>query len=331
MEKKQLTKEVERLNGQLLEIEQNGRDVAKTKQVEIDRLTAEIGDLKKQLQIKNTQVKEIASTRGEEKEQLAKEAESLKGELLVMQQTRTDEGKTRQAEIDRLTREIGDLQGKLQIKNAQVEDLSQLASTRGEEKERLEKEAERLKGELLVVQQTRTDDGKTKQAEIGRLTGEIRELKRQLQSKNVQFEELNQLANTRGEEKKQLTNETEQLQGQLLKMQRVKASLTDDNETKQAEIDQLTERLASRDKEMERQTREIEQFKQDLACAQENIAELMGAGPGAATVTPTAQSAREDHTLSTTIEDRTCPVCQAAIPGRVSQDEFERHVNSHFN
>ena len=163
----------------------------------------------------------------------------------------------------------------MQIKNAQVEDLSQLASTRGEEKERLEKEAERLKGKLLVVQQTRTDDGKTKQAEIGRLTGEIRELKRQLQSKNVQYEELNQLANTRGEEKKQLTNETEQLQGQLLKMQWIKASLTDDNETKQAEIDQLTERLASRDKEMERQTREIEQLKQDLACAQENIAELV--------------------------------------------------------
>ena len=71
-------------------------------------------------------------------------------------------------QIAALQGEVGDLKGQLQIKDAQVEDLSQLASTRGEEKEQLVKETEQLQGRLLEVQQIRADlidDNEVKQAE----------------------------------------------------------------------------------------------------------------------------------------------------------------------
>ena len=64
-----------------------------------------------------------------------------------MEQSRRVDTKTKQVEINRLTAEIDDLKKQLQIKNTQVKEL---ASTRGEEKEQLAKEAESLKGELLA-------------------------------------------------------------------------------------------------------------------------------------------------------------------------------------
>ena len=107
------------------------------------------------------------------KRQLAERDTKLKAEI--------DQNAALQAELDDLIRQ-------LQIKNADVKALSQLASTHGKEKEQLAlaKEAERLKRELLVMQQTRTNEGRTKQAEIDQLTAEIDDLKGQLRIKNTQ-------------------------------------------------------------------------------------------------------------------------------------------------
>ena len=293
-------------------------------------LQKEIDDLKGQLQIKSTEIKDLgqkASTHEEEKEQLARKVKELKEQLQKMQQMKSGDDKTKKAEIDQLTAEIGDLKRQLQSKNAQVTELNQQASTRGEEKDQLAKEAERLQGELLKMQQTRNDDGKWKQAEIDQLIKEIGDLREQLQIKNAQVKDLRQLASTRGEEKEQLVTETEQLQGRLLKMQRASANLTDDNEANVAKINQLTKQLSTQAKENERKSREIEQLKQDLACAQENIAELMGASGGAGVSRPNPRATTVDVRASDT--NHTCPVCQKSF--RVSQAEFERHVNSHFN
>ena len=334
-EKKQLRKEAEKIKGQLLKMKS---DDGKTKQVEIDRLTAEIDDLKGQLQIKSTEVKalsQLASTRREEKEQLKKEAESLKGELLTMQQTRNDDGTNKQAEIDRLTGEIRDLEGRLRAKTTQVEDLSRLASTHEEEKEQLAMEAENLKGKLLKMHQVRTDDSKTKQVELERLTAEIVNFKGQLQIKNAQVEDLSQLASTRGEEKEQLENEATQLQGQLLKMQQIRGSLIDDNEAKQVKIDQLLVRLTTQSREIERQGQENDYLKKELARARENIAEAgqgakfrAGVAVGRPDIAATTPTANGGNTKAAS-DDRTCPMCQQRFPA-LSQQEYEQHVQSHF-
>jgi peptidoglycan hydrolase CwlO-like protein len=291
-------------------------------------LQKELNDLKEQLQIKNTEVKDLrqrASTLGEEKEQHAREVRELKEQL---QRTKSGNDKSKKAEIDRLTADVGELTRQLQSKNAHVKELNQQASAHGGEKDQLAKEIERLRGELLEMQQARSDDGKTKQAEINRLTEQLSKLRGQLQIKDGEVEELEQLIDTRGEEKKQLMAENEQLQAQLLKMQRIST-----NSTGNSEVHQLTKQLSTQTKENERKTREIEQLRQDLACAQENIAELMGAsggvGAGARAARPTDRKATTPVDVRAGDASHTCPVCDKTL--RVSQAEFERHVNSHFN
>jgi DNA repair exonuclease SbcCD ATPase subunit len=293
-------------------------------------LQKELNDLKEQLQIKNTEVKDLrqkASTLGEEKEQHAREVRELKEQ---MQRTKSGNDKSKKAEIDRLIAEVGDLTRQLQSKNAHVKELNQQASAHGGEKDQLAKEVERLRGELLEMQKIRSDDGKTKQAEIDRLTEQLGKLRGQLQIKDSEVEELEQLVDTRREEKKQLMAENEQLQAQLLKMQRASASSTGNSEAK---VHQLTKQLSTQAKESERKTREIEQLRQDLACAQENIAELMGAsggvGPGVRATRPTDRKATTPVDARAGDASHTCPVCDKTL--RVSQAEFERHMNSHFN
>ena len=304
-------------------------DELKSLQDKYATLQKENNDLNGQVQIKNAEVKDLgqkASTHKEEKEQLVRKVKELKEQLQKMQQMKSGDDKTKKAEIDQLTTEVGDLKSKLQSKNVQVAELNQQANNRGEEKDQLAKEVERLQGELLKIQQTKNDDGKRKQAEIDQLTKEIGDLRGQLQIKNAQVKNLEQVVSTRGAEKEQLVTETEQLQGQLLKMQRANRNLTDDNEANAAKISQLTKQLSTQAKENEKKLREL---KQELACAQENIAELMGAsgGRGVGVSRPDPKATAVDVRASNA--DHTCPVCQKTL--RVSQAEFERHVNSHFN
>ena len=99
------------------------------------------------------------------------------------------------AENAALEAEIGDLKGQLQIKNAQVEDLGQLASTRGEEKEEFAKEAEQLQERLLEVQQIRADlieENEVKQVEIGRLTKYLDAKNNEIEQLHKEIEELKQ-------------------------------------------------------------------------------------------------------------------------------------------
>ena len=300
-------------------------------------LQKELSDLKERLQVKNTEVKDLsqrASTLGEERDQHAREVKELKEQLQRMQLTKSGDDKSKKAEIDRLTAEVGELTRQLQSKSAHVKELNQQASAHGGEKDQLTKEVQKLRGELLEVQQTKNDDGKTKQEEINRLTEQLDDFRGQLQIKNRQVKELQQLVESRGEDKKRLMLEKDQLQAQLVKMQQASTSMTGNNEAHVAKVHQLTKQLSTQAKENAQKTREIEQLKQDLACAQENIAELMGAsgsvGPG-----PGGRARPTDRKATTPPEVRaggaghTCPVCDETL--RVSQTEFERHVNSHFN
>ena len=296
-------------------------------------LQKEVSGLKEHLQVKNTEVKDLsqrATTLGEERDRHARE---VKEQLQRMQQTKSGDDKSKKAEIDQLTAEVGELTRQLQSKTAHVKELNQQASAHGGEKDQLAKEVEKLRRELLEVQQTRNDDGKTKQAEINRLTEQLDDFRGQLQIKNRQVKELQQLVESRGEDKKQLMAEKDQLQAQLVKMQQAaSARTTGNNEANVAKVHQLTKQLSTQAKENDRKMREIEQLKQDLACAQENIAELMGASGG---VGPRGRARPTDREVTTPTEVRgggaghTCPVCDKTL--RVSQAEFERHVNSHFN
>lgn len=91
--------------------------------------------------------------------------------------------------------EMDDLRGQLQIKNAQVEDLSQLASTREEEKEQFSQEAEQLQQRILEVQQIRADlieDNEAKDVKIEQLTMELATLKDEVEQQKKEIEELKQ-------------------------------------------------------------------------------------------------------------------------------------------
>ena len=173
------------------------------------------------------------------------------------------------------------------------------------------------------MKQTTNGDSKTKQAEIDRLTEENDNLRRQLVIKSGQVEDLEQLDNAHGKEKERLMTEADQLRDQLLTMKRANSSLTD-------KVHRLTGPLATQAKEDERKTREIEQLKQDLACAQENIAELMGAsgGGGRGGVGVNRGPNQKEAATAASDASHTCPVCNKTL--RVSQAEFERHVDSHF-
>ena len=259
-EKKQLRKEADKLKGQLLK--QVKTDSGKDKRVEIDQLTAEIDDLRGQLQIKGAQVKDLsqlASTRGEEKEWLAREVERLKGELQKIEQTKSEGSKTKKVEIDRLTAEISDLKRQLHDKNAQIRDLSQTVNHQGEEKEQFAKEAERLQGELLKLQQSRSDDRKTNQTEINRLTREIRDFRGQLQTKNARVDELNQLASTQREEKKKFEREADDLKRQLLRVHQVR---NDDSKAKQAEVEQLSVKISTLKGQLQIKNAQVEDLSQ---------------------------------------------------------------------
>ncbi len=325
-EKDRLTREVEKLKG---ELELSRVEEDKTKQVEISRLTAENSDLKRQLQDKNTQIRELNQSTDHhkvEKEQLVKEAENLQGELLTLQQSRTDDGKTKQAEISRLTGEIRDLRGQLQTKSTRIEQLNWQANTHSEEK-KLERTVKELRGEVRRMQLQIRDDSRAKHVEMESLNTEIGDLRSQLQIKNAQVEDLSQLASTRGEEKELFENEAKQLQEQVLKMQQVKTSLIEDNQTKIARIEELTKRLTLLSRQLEQQSREIEQLKRAQMEANRAARELRG-GDG-----------RHDLVASTpvisnggrraVVDDRTCPMCQKSFP-ELSQQEYERHVQSHF-
>ena len=289
------------------------------KDAEIKSLRDENGAFKKE----SDSLKGQLCTKEDEMDKLAKELDKVKGQLQEMQQSRTDGDKTKKAEINLLTAEIGELKRQLRDGNSHVKELNQQASAHGAEKDQFAKEVERLQGELLAMKQTTNDDSKTKQAEIDRLTEENGNLRRQLVIKSGQVEDLEQLDSAHGKEKEQLLTEVEQLQGQLLKMQRATSNLTD-------KIDRLTGQLATQAKEDERKMREIEQLKQDLACAQENIAELMGAGGGGGGGGVGVRDRKGTPPASTRASDasHTCPVCDKTL--RVSQAEFERHVDSHF-
>lgn len=105
------------------------------------------------------------------------------------------ENKSMKDENAALEAEISDLNGQFQIKNAQVEDLSQLASTRGEEKEEFAKEAEQLQGRLLEVQQIRADlieENDLKQVEIDRLITRLDTKNDEIEQLHKEIEELKQ-------------------------------------------------------------------------------------------------------------------------------------------
>ena len=314
-EKDRLAREVEKLKR---ELEQSRVDENTTNQVEISRLTAENNDLKRQLWDKNAQIQDLnqsASHQVAERERLAKEAENLQGELLTLRQSRTDDGKTKQAEISRLTGEIRDLRGQLQAKSTRIEQLNRQANTREDEKKQLERDVEELQGNVHRLQQERNDDGRAKHVELERLNMEIGTLKGQLQIKNAQVEDLSQLASTRGEEKELLENQVKHLQEQVLKMQDVKKSLIDDNQAKITRIDELTRRLTLQDRKLEQQSREIEA----------NRVRAGGERHDLVASTPATNSGRRSA-----IDDRTCPMCQKRFPEPISQQEYERHVQSHF-
>ena len=318
VEKERLAKEAENLQGELLTLRQSRTDDGKTKQAEISRLTAENGDLQRQLQDKNAQIRNLnqsASHQVVERERLAKEAENLQGELMTLRQSRTDDGKTKQAEISRLTGEIRDLRGQLQAKGTLIEQLNQQANAHEDEKRQLERDVEELQGNVRRLQQERNDDGRAKHVELERLNMEIGTLKGQLQIKNAQVEDLSQLASTRGEEKELLENQVKHLREQVLKIQDVKKSVIDDNQTKIARIDELTKRLTLQSRQLEQQSREIEA----------NRVRAGGERHDLVASTPAMNSGSRS-----VIDDRICPMCQKRFPEPISQQEYERHVQSHF-
>ena len=196
-----LTNKAQRLRHDLLTLQHTRTNDGEAKQAKIDQLTKEVKILSTQLQTKNTEIEElmqIASGCEDEKMKFAREAEGLKGELRKMQQISHDDNRIKKVELERLNVEVGTLKGQLQIKDAQVEDLSQLASARGKEKEQLDIEVKQLQAQLLKMQQARSslvdaDEAKRVKIEeltqhltlmnreVERLSGENRQLKRGLE------------------------------------------------------------------------------------------------------------------------------------------------------
>jgi serine/threonine protein kinase len=87
--------------------------------------------------------------------------------------------------------------------------------------------------------------------------------------------------NTAVPEKNREIAEAEQLLVRLLEMQQIMADLIKQNEAKQERIDQLVGELTVQGEDNSDLVKEVEQLKQELACTQENLAELVGAGPNA--------------------------------------------------
>ena len=204
--------------------------------------------------------------------------------------------------------ERDDLKQQLQSKSAQVDDdLSQLQQQLAIK----ESDLESVKEENSVLVAERED-----------LKAELDDLKGQLQIKNAQVEDLSQLASTRGEEREELakkgeelSTEAEQLQERLLEVQQIRADLIENVEAKQFEINQLAAEMALQRESIEKLTKENEDLKVEVACAEENVAELVGAGPNALVLNqPTGAPPAERD------EPPTQPPTQAAIVDKAAYD-----------
>ena len=158
----------------------------------------------------------------------------------------------------------------------------------------------------------RATEFKSMKDEYSALQVEVGDLKGQLQIKNAQVEDLSQLATTRGEEKEQLAMEAEQLQERILEIQQIRADLMEDVDTKQVQIDQLNGELAMQKEENEQLNNVIDELKQDVACAQENVAELVGAGQNAVVINQPTNAPDEPPTQA--------PPTQAAIVDKAAYD-----------
>ena len=195
------------LNATKQELEQRLSEKVERETTLSQELTAAMADTESQIIALTQTVTEkeavIAALEAEIEKQTADKDAEVTGakEEVAAAQVEVDEIKGQFAEkvteLKTATDQIGDLRGQLQIKNAQVEDLSQLASTRGEEKEQLALEAEQLQGRLLEVQQIRADlmeQNEAKQAQIDQLVGQL---------------------TIQGEENSDLVKEVEQLKQEL--------------------------------------------------------------------------------------------------------------------
>ena len=120
-------------------------------------------------------IQKLETQRQENNELLAvKHDEDTQLALLTSQlASKEDEITQQNSTIMTITAEIRELKSQLQIKDSQVEDLTQLATTRGQEKEQLSAELERITEELLDTK------------------GKMAELLEQLDQKVIEIEQFN--------------------------------------------------------------------------------------------------------------------------------------------
>ena len=210
------------------------------------------------------------------------------------------------------------LQAEISDLKRQTADKDAVLTSAKEEVAAVRVEVDDMKGQFAE----KVAELKAAMDQITAMQTEVAYLRGQLQIKNAQVEDLSQLASTRGEEKEQLALEAEQLQGRLLEVQQIRADLIEQTEAKQVEIDQLVGQLTVQGEENSELVKEMEQLKQELACSQENVAELVGAGPNAVIVhQPTAAPANPD-------DPPTQPPTQDCIVDRAAYDALRQAYES---
>lgn len=248
---------------------------------EREEVRTELGDVQRSLTAAKTKGEHLASENAELREQLEAERDALQGEVVAL---KTDVVGARE-EMERVKRELEGERRMSQEKDARIVGLEQeIAITCGQLKEQLGREQECNK-ELLTGRENEEEEMKALRARLSTVEGEVvilmsegEDLKQQIRIKDSQVDDLQRLVGTRGEELEQVMVKLETAEAQNTELHATCAELRATVQQRQEELVQqqgsfqvdISAALSQKDEL-------IEKLEQELACAQANVAELIGA------------------------------------------------------
>jgi len=241
--------------------------------------------------------------------------------VLDFHEKKSDENKKLKEHYQRATRRIEELEGKV-----------------GQYRQRIEKcrqEYEAKAREVIVLQRSAVSMAASKTAstevhdELTALRAQVRDMEeghsQMLKSLDEAIVELTQ----RKEELKQKSITVAEMDEKIVNLEEELAVLRQDFEDFQDKHDKvLHEKTAKMDTQqnyLDEKVLELTEQRALMSNLQKDKARLESV-----VKTLRAQLEALKNTVKTT-EERSCPVCETKFPRRISQQDFERHVQGHFN
>ena len=251
----------------------------------------ELGTVQRSFAVAQEEKQALASESAELRQQLGSATEELgamQGEVMALK-----------TEMEGVKEEAGRVKGELEEerrktgeKDVRILDLERQLAAKCESEQKIMEQLERQRGhnqELLAAKEGEEQQLEVLkkriseiEGEVVELTSECEDLKQQIRIKDSQVDDLQRLTSARGYELEQVTAKLEAYEQQNAELNAACAELRASLEQCREEMSQLQQQQqnsirADIDAVLEEKDERIEKLEQELACAQANITEIMGA------------------------------------------------------